>query len=224
MKIIVSTCDKYDHLLPGFAMQWNRHWGAPVTVLGFRQPPLLPENFEFISMGEESRSWSAHIRDEIARMRDREIIFLFDDYWLTARVDQAKVERMRKLVEDGAVKGDLSRNTVHFAHRDIGGGLVEAAADAQYRTSTQPAVWDRSYLLSLLGTGEYNPWQFELQHTPEVTRGSIIGSHEQIVRFANIYYKGEPMDYAIDSIPTEERLQLKSLNLLPNHANQPIHP
>lgn len=210
LKILVSTCDKYDHLLPGFAIQWNRYWGAPVTVLGFRQPPPLPENFSFISMApSEHMSWSAHLRDTIKDFTDDEIVLLFDDYWLTAQVEEWKVDEMWRLVYyDGCVKGDLSRNTEHFAHTSIGGCFVEATKDAQYRTSTQPAVWSRHYLLKLLGTGEYNPWQFELQHRPEVAEGRIVGTREQIVPFANIYYKGSPAQYMIDTIPSVDLAEL----------------
>lgn len=209
MKVVVSTCDKYDHLLPGFAMQWNRYWGIPVTVLGFRPPSPLPENFTFISMAEvEYMSWSAHLRNALKHIDDDEIVLLFDDYWLTAPVDQDKAARMLALVEGGCVKGDLSRNTENFNHVDIGDGFVEATKDAQYRTSTQPCVWDLGFLLKLLGTGEYNPWQFELQHRPEVREGRIVGTREQIVQFANIYYKGSPAPYMIDTISSADLAQL----------------
>ena len=209
MVICVSTCDRYDHLLPGFAMQWNRYWGAPVSVLGFRQPPPLPENFSFISMAPvEHMSWSAHLRDTIKDIDDDEVVLLFDDYWLTAPVDLDKARQMLSLVENGCVKGDLSRNTEHFNHINLGNGFVEATKDAQYRTSTQPAVWDCAFLLKLLGTGEYNPWQFELQHRPEVAHGRIVGTREQIVPFANIYYKGIPAQYMIDTIPSADLAEL----------------
>lgn len=211
MKILVSTCDRYDHILPGFAMQWNRYWGAPVTVLGFRPPPPLPDNFSFISMAPiEHMSWSAHLRDTIKDIKDDAIVLLFDDYWLTAPVDQGKVARMQRLVANGCAKGDLSRNTEHFNHKDIGRGLVEATKDAQYRTSTQPAVWSHAFLLKLLGTGEYNPWRFELQHKPEVREGRIVGTREQIVQFANLYYKGSPAQYMIDTIPAADLAALRA--------------
>lgn len=212
LKILVSTCNKYDHLLPGFAMQWNRYWGAPVTVLGFRPPPPLPENFTFVSMAPvESMSWSAHLRDTIKNIENEEIVLLFDDYWLNGLVDQKKVEHMREwLVMPGVVKADLSRNTEHFAHTPLGDDIVVATKDAQYRTSTQPAVWSRAFLLKLLGTGEYNPWQFELQHRPEVVEGRIVGTREQIVPFANIYYKGSPASYMIDTIPSADLAELQA--------------
>lgn len=50
MEIYVSTCDKYDHLLPGFAHLFNKYWGPDqeVHVLGFRQPPDLPAKKSFV--------------------------------------------------------------------------------------------------------------------------------------------------------------------------------
>jgi hypothetical protein len=147
-------------------------------------------------------------------MPDREIVFLFDDYWLTHAVDIGCVNRMSRWVREGCVKGDLSRNTEHFDHKDIGEGFLEATKFAQYRTSTQPAVWNREYLLSLLGTGKYNPWQFELQHSPESKTGRIIGTRQQIVRFANIYYKGIPAQYMIDLLTPRDLFELSEAGAL----------
>lgn len=211
MTIIVSTCDRYDHLLPGFAMQWNQYWGADVTVLGFRQPPVLSANFTFVSMGVENMSWSAHLRQAIAPIDDDRILLLFDDYWLMEPVDSSKVERMNAWLDDqDVIKADLSRNTEHFSHHDLGNGFIEAAQDAQYRTSTQPCIWRKSHLLRLLGTGEYNPWQFELQVTPDAKCGRVIGTHEQLVTFANVYYKGAPHCYMIEKISASDLAALQA--------------
>lgn len=210
MTIIVSTCDKYDHLLPGFAMQWNRYWGVEVTVLGFREPPSLPTNFTFVSMGVEKMSWSAHLRQAIESINDDKIVFLFDDYWLIDHVDAKWVNDMSAFVGvRGCVKADLSGNTAYFEHRKIGGRFIEASHDAQYRTSTQPAIWLKSHLLTLLGTGDYNPWQFELQGKPEVSNGRIIGTMNQDIKFANIYYKGSPASYMIEKIPASDLAELR---------------
>ncbi len=194
MRVFVSTCDRYDHLLQGFAVQFNKYWGSHqrVTVLGFRQPPKpLPPNFSFVSFEPvETRSWTANHRLFFEAQRDSHFTWLLDDYWLTKRISLNAVRLVEHEVVKRADKGDLSLNTQHFAHTRQGDWLI-ARPDAQYRTSTQPAIWRREHLLSLL-QGDRNPWEFELQDTPAVRRGLIIGTRFQIYEYANVYFKGAP--------------------------------
>lgn len=216
MKVVVATCDKYDHLMPGFAHQFNKYWGADqiVDVLGFRQPPRpLPPNFVFHQMEPvETRSWTANLRSYVETLRDRYFTFLLDDYWLTEPVDRAAVKAMERFVVDGAVKGDLSENTLNFAHSELEGGYVLAAPGAHYRTSTQPCIWSRRYMLSLLD-GDMNPWQFELQDNPRISEGRIVGPRRQIFKFANIYFKGSPAGYMIDKINAADAAELRELGM-----------
>ena len=214
MKILVSTCDKSDHLLPGFAVQWNRYWGWPVNVIGFRQPALLPNNFSFHSLEPfETRSWSANLRMFLERVDWNHFVFLFDDYWLRQPVDLGEVTRLERLIAI-ADKVDLSRNTEHFEHREIENGLLEASQFAHYRTSTQPAIWRRSHMLRLL-KGDMNPWEFEIRDRPEVRQGRLIGTRHQVVSFANVYLKGQPDPYMIQSLDEADLSHLRQLNLLP---------
>ena len=215
MKILVSSCDKYDHLLPGFAVQWNKYWGDPVDVVGFREPPPLPANFRFHQLEPvETRSWSANIRLFLEKVGWNHFVFLFDDYWLKAPVNLERIGDMEEWVLRGAVKGDLSRNTDHFDHKELKNGLVEATQDAQYRTSTQPAIWSRAFMLQLL-QGDMNPWQFELQGNPAKRKGRIIGTKEQLVPFANAYYKGAPDIAMLRTLSVEDITDLEEKGLMP---------
>jgi len=66
MTVYVTTCDKYSHLLKGFAYLFNKYWGAEqaVVVLGFAKPDFeLPPNFKFHSMEEkETRPWTDNLK------------------------------------------------------------------------------------------------------------------------------------------------------------------
>lgn len=216
MRVIVATCDRYDHLMPGFAHQFNKYWGTDqvVDVLGFRQPPRqLPDNFVFHQMEPvETRSWTANLRMFMESIQDPHFTFLLDDYWLTEPVDKAAVTTMERFVIAGAVKGDLSENTLNFAHSKLSGGFVLASPNAHYRTSTQPCVWSRRYMLNLL-QGDLNPWQFELQDNPKISEGRIVGPSRQIFRFANIYFKGSPAGYMIDKINADDHAELRALGM-----------
>jgi hypothetical protein len=214
MRVYVATCDKYDHLMPGFAYLFNKYWGAEqqVDVLGFRSPPIaLPKNFKFHSMQPvETKAWTTNLGTFLRTQSDPYFTFLLDDYWLTQPVDMNRVAVMEDEVKTGAVKGDLSTNTAYFQHHLYRNGLVLATRSAQYRTSTQPCIWSRDFMLDLMVPG-LNPWQFELQHNPAARRGDIVGPTEQIYEFANMYYKGAPASYMIDKIKAEDMSTLSAM-------------
>jgi len=208
MTIFVATCDKYDHLLPGFCRQFNKYWGEHqmVTILGFRTPPELPANFQFHSMEPvETQPCTTNLHRFFSSIEDPHFTFLLDDYWLIAPVNPLEIHMMeREVVIGGAVKGDLSQNTLNFEHLALPNGLVEAAPSAHYRTSTQPCIWSRQFFLELMSPG-MNPWEFELQDSETKQHGRIVGPRHQIYQFANVYYKGAPDTYMIEKILFEDR-------------------
>ena len=213
MNIYVATCDKYDHLLPGFAYLFNKYWGeVPVHIMGFRSPPPLPGNFIFHSMEpKETKPWTTNLNNFFTGIPDEYFVFLLDDYWLRKPVDHARVRVMEECVRAGADKGDLSANTHYFTHTVRPDGLVEACQDAQYRTSTQPCIWRRRYMLKLLEPGR-NPWQFELSGLASRDGARIVGPTSQIYDYANVYYKGEPAHYMVETLSKEDRYTLKGMN------------
>jgi len=206
VKIYVSTCDNYDHLLPGFAWLFNKYWGKDqkVTILGFRPPPTLPDNFTFHSFAPvETKTWAEYLHMYFkSQKRVRQFIFLFDDYWLTEPINKSRVISMLRQVQKGAAKGDLSENVHHFAHKKEG-NLVIAAQTAQYRCSTQPAFWNRKHMLRLLRE-HGSPWQFELQSAQVNDGQRLVGTDTQIYVYANVYYKGKPHTHMLKKIKKED--------------------
>lgn len=217
MHIYVATCDKYDHLMPGFAHQFNKYWSPQqqVDVLGFRKPALaLPDNFVFHQMEPvETQAWTTNLRAFFERIDDSHFTFLLDDYWLTAPVDMVEVGVMENFVTAGAVKGDLSENTKNFAHHQLDPCHVVATPTAAYRTSTQPCIWSRRFMLDLLVPG-LNPWQFELQDNIKAREGRVVGPTWQIFQFANMYYKGKPAQYMFDRISDADKAELRRIGAL----------
>ena len=215
MTVYVSTCDKYMHLLKGFTYLFNKYWGEDqaVIVLGFAQPPFeLPSNFTFHSMEPvETRAWTDNMRDYFVSIEDDHFVFMFDDYWLTEKVNLDEVAEMETFVINGAAKGDLSNNTNYFSHTKRGDYVV-ADTPAPYRTSTQPAVWSREWLIGILKPG-LDPWGFELQGpSSELNGGDIIGKAKSIFDFANVYLKGAPAEYMIDKLTEKDKKALVEIS------------
>jgi len=219
MRIIVSTCDKYAHLMGGFAWCWNKYWGVPVDVLGFKPFDGLPDNFTFHSLDtEEKRPWSDYIAEWLGAQNFHHAILLFDDYWLTKPVDEARVRKMEDEVVLGADKADLSGNTKYFAHVQLTPDILMARPTAQYRASTQPAIWRRQYLMRCLRPG-LSPWQFELQAGVVNDGARIVGPVNPIIemgnQYANVYLKGEWHCFMVEKINPADRAELIAAGHLP---------
>ena len=200
MRIVISTCNKYDHLIPGCLLLLNRYWpGQTVDIVASRALVDLPTNATVTIPGPDDEPWTTRIRTYLAGISDKYFVFIFDDYWLTTPVDSARVAVIEKLVATyKAAKGDLSGNTAYFEHETYQPNpeLVTAAQGAQYRTSTQPAIWAHEYLFNLLQPGK-DPWQFELTAPATYDSRIIIGPRTPIFNYANVYYKGTPDPYML---------------------------
>ena len=218
MLIYISTCDRYDHLVPGCCALLNKHWpGQQIEVLGFRPIAKLPANVAMRIMANgETKPWSTHLGDFLRAQNENHFVFMFDDYFMRAQVDQQRIDRMYEYIKAGTDKCDLTGNTMYFEHYDWPSNpdIVVAAQTAQYRASTQMAIWNKSYFLKLLKPN-WNPWEFELQAETGKDGATILGPRTPICQYANIMYKGAFAPYMWDTLSMEDRELLKTVGYTP---------
>lgn len=210
MKIYVSTCDKYDHLLPGFAYLFNKYWGADqeVHVLGFRQPPELPANFVFHSMEPvETVPWSTNMRRFFSQVEDDHFIFLFDDYWLTNKIDHKKIAEFEDLlVSDKLAKFDLTFFLRIYPYDQYKDGFIKSRRNNLFRLSTQPAIWSKDFWMKWINPG-LTPWQFEIAQNAYDDE-LIVGTERSHYVYGNMCEKGKPRQQNIDRLREEEKALL----------------
>lgn len=215
---MVSSCGKYEHLLPGFAHLFNKYMGPEYPIEVVTDTPVtrkLPTNFQVRVMGPGS--WGSIMLDATSGLPPeikQPLLFLFDDYWLRAPVDEGRVAQMLATLDEGADKADLSNNTNHFPHHLWRRSLIAADQTAPYRASTQPAIWDIHYFRSLIRP-EMSPWQFELSSLADNDGATIVGTTlpPAIYDYANVYLKGEPDPYMAATIQKEDRDELIRLGI-----------
>ncbi len=165
MKVIVTTSDNYHHLLPVFFTLYNRYWGDPFELVGYKKPDMeLPENCTWVSLGkqrgpkyftddlkpyfENQPEWFVWMmEDTILRGFDRE---LFDVWVETLPESEIKIGKIC-----------LTNESMRREHTKDA-QLFWVSQFAKYRLSTQPAMWNREYLLKYLKPG-LSPWDFETQ-------------------------------------------------------------
>jgi hypothetical protein len=206
MKIFVSTCDTYDHLLPGFAYLFNKYWGpVPITVLGFRPPTNLPANFAYQELKGKQTDWTSCRRPIVEQLpADEPILWLLDDYWFYAPVYHTIVDELCAMMcRREIAKGDLSNNTKGLGASPFKGhpNYLLANPAAPYRSSTQTAIWRKDYLLKLMIPG-YSIWQFEIQGQGLCAndKQNIAAYDLTVCRYANIYYKGGIENFQVNKL------------------------
>jgi hypothetical protein len=115
VNVYCMTCESYYPTLPGFAYQFNRHWGADqqVTVVGFAPltyenlypvrkegvdlpETILPPNFSFLSLGNQEDypvgKWSDMLIRMLEIIADDYPIIMLEDYWLLKPVKRDVVD------------------------------------------------------------------------------------------------------------------------------------
>lgn len=169
MKICVTTSDKYLHIIPVFCYLFNKYWNEPFELVGYKKPNNLPDNCSFHSMGTQG-SVNEFSDDLIKYFSEQpnHFIWLMEDTFMRTKVNFDVLQAIISLVESRPQIGrfSLSPDSIKHYTKTYGymkGGLVtihQTPRNSDYRLSTQPAIWNKGYLLKWLAP-DHTPWQFE---------------------------------------------------------------
>jgi hypothetical protein len=215
MRVIVTTSNKYLHLIPVFTYLFNKYWSSEqeVTILGYDKPKCeLPANFTFHSMGKQGdvSEWSTDLRKYFKQMPDWHFIWLMEDT-LIKSVNIEGIERAYFLIKSNFYTGrfDLTKDIQKRAHQLGDSGIIRAGNDTTYKLSTQPSIWNKRFLMNYLTDG-LTPWAFEKQD--KISPGwSIKGLDPYPVKHNEGVRKSDPHKLDLNGFPEEDVKHIKSL-------------
>ena len=188
MKIIVTTSNAYHHLLPVFFYLYGKYCGLQCELVGYKQPPNLPEYCTFHSLGDQGDKYGfgSDLRKYFLH-QPQWFLWLMDDTLLKAPM--ASLEHL-ELFPPSIGRIDLTGDIQKRPHT-ISAGTVIADPKSRYRLSTQPSVWNKDFLLKYMKPGQ-SPWDFETQD-PMNDGWDVIGPttpmihHNEGVRRFDLY-------------------------------------
>lgn len=221
-KIIVNTSDAYHHILPIFCFLFNRNWNdkQPVEIVGYKKPDcILPDNFSFVSMGEQKggpTNFTVDLKKHFEKQDDW-FCWLFEDSWVRS-VDFDKLEFLESLTNiPNLGRINLSyagRLQEHFKIEDNNSkySLIENTQTALYRLCTQPSIWNRDFLLQYMQT-PMTPWQFETQQS--INDGwRILGLEDGAIIHNEGVTKHDIYKYNFNGIPEEVLQEMINLKII----------
>lgn len=198
MKIFIVASDKYSHLIAPNMLLLNRYFpDNDVVCLGYdieNMPENMPENFSFVSLGEQTKEWTTPLIEFFENVEDEYFIILLEDVLIVGDVDKDKFAILEnEIATRQAQKAmlDIHLNNNVTPYKD---GIVSLSQAANYRTSLHPAIWNKDYFLKFLKP-QFSIWDFEVKNMKEskFDGANIISldTDENLFKVVNVYDKGQ---------------------------------
>ena len=163
LPVLVVSCDRYADLWPPFFELFWRHWPdcrGPV-YLGTNFQPYDDPRVSVLNVGKDV-SWATSVGRMLDQIESDYLIVMLEDFLLTERVNNARIERLAHLAVAEGV-GCLRLYSILPPERRLQKypELGWFAPGDPYRITAQAAVWRKGTLRKLLVPG-FSPWDFEL--------------------------------------------------------------
>lgn len=156
--IYFSTWDKSKRFFPVLKHSFEKYWPNCPYPVYFALNTVGAPFGDTINFGED-KGWSQMILDTLDKVKEDNIIFMMEDYWLWKEVDQERLNRIVDLIEKKEI--DYCRLIPSpGAIQPYNDDINYFNTDFMYRTSLGPGIWNKEFFKSLIVADE-NPWQFE---------------------------------------------------------------
>lgn len=203
MRTLISTSDKYLHLLVPYTILFNKYWpNQDVTFLGFDDSniPELPDNFKYVSLGKQSdfeHYWTNPLIPYINAMEEEYFIISMEDVMLIDYVNLEGMELLENEIRSGNADKAVLDTHLNVYSIPYKTGMTQMKVDAPYRTTLHPSIWRKEYFLKYLKPN-FTVWDFEIKNMPESKKdeATVISTsgwiENNVFKSSNVYKKGVP--------------------------------
>lgn len=201
LTILVTSCDKYSDLWIPFIRLFRKFWpDCPYKVVLVSEKLSCTAFDETILCGE-GKSSTETICIALKQLTTPYVLLLCDDYFL---IDYVSTNKIKKIVSDieyyksGCIKmlGDntvlqskiLQTQPANIAPEEY----IEYPKGSPYRLSFQSSIWNRNFLLTLMGKAN-NIWDFErkISYDKESYTMPIYGTRKRTFPYMEVVHKGK---------------------------------
>lgn len=169
LSILVITCDKYRDLWENFFKLRDLYWPDCdfKWYLVTEGHPFDYPGVNVIHTGKKL-NWTGRLRFAIEKIDSQYIGWFLDDFYISAKIDNGLIhELVAKMSSDNISHinmSDVFHSLIKMPEPHIyyDSHLFRIPSHKKYGISTASAIWNRDYLLDVLGTDDKNAWQFEI--------------------------------------------------------------
>ncbi len=172
MRIIVTTCPAYAHLLDDFDYLFQKFWGVDYTVIGKDKKTVYAEQ------------WDTALR----AIDDEYFIMLHEDFYIVEPVDTDYINLLLEYAKEDnyqrvslqCVKDGYEGHTKKVRPNIFLPSLHQLNPGFQYMCSLEASIWHRETFLKVLRPGE-NVWQTEVRGSIRNPNIRVLLPEEQVV-------------------------------------------
>jgi hypothetical protein len=195
--IVVLSCDKYSDLWqPCFAFLFRAWPDCPFNVyLAANQKRFEHKKVTTLLSGEDT-DWSSSVRRSVAQVAEDNVLFLYDDAFLTGRVSTESVAaRLSWFLQRSA--NYLRMRSLPRPDQRIDSLVGLIRPGSAYRTALFTSVWRKAVILDILRDGE-TAWAFELHGLKRAEAyDGFYGTYEQVFPYIHGVEKGKWFPWAV---------------------------
>ena len=182
MKIIVLSCNKYKSLWKPFFSLLDKYYpNHPKCYLVCETEKC--KYCETINVNSEI--WTKRFRQALEQIDDDKVLVMLDDFFIRQPVNQERINNIK--LDDNTACYNFELEYREPAEKLDGWDIQKN--NQIYLTSTQPSLWRKDCLISLLKY-DMSPWEFETQviNSPYVF---YINNKDYII---DIGYRHQPLN------------------------------
>ena len=170
MSIVVFSCDAYSDLWEDFFSFMDFYWeNKPYECyLVNNSKHFEAKGVKVINAGDGD--WSTRARIALEEISTPHVMTFLEDYFISEKIDQVMIEKALSYVEsenidyyqlNTAAKEDYPKWT-HFKNNMH---LYTIPKTRDYWVDTSISIWNKNFMLELLGKEDYSAWKFELDRS-----------------------------------------------------------
>lgn len=175
MAIVINGYDGCKDLWDHYFELLNTYWPDRSFPVYLVNNELRPEydNVSILNCGPDA-DWSQKVKVALDRIDAQYICLLLEDFFTGSKIDNEEIVSIVRFIKEENIRYYKLKNLSKIKSSHYKGiqHLYTIPENMEYGISLQPAVWERNFLAKLVGSGNYNAWQFEFARIAEAKNGS----------------------------------------------------
>lgn len=177
MKIIITTCPKYKHLIQGFTERYMKYWG---------------DSFE-VDVAKEGEPWSDQMIRICDNLKDDYFIRLCEDFWINEPIDRELLFRLSMLNADRISLQSRADGYENCSREESIMGdykLFRLEKNAEYMCSFEASIYRKEFLLNHLIPG-LHIWESEIEMSRKAKDALVYVADKAVVKYKDATRRGK---------------------------------